>query len=99
MNVSVPYDEQETTIVYAPANVDKYAEVYTCIPNEVKRMRKLAETRPDAVTIENDLGYAVFARVLRSCVKIQPRRLMTDEQRAVAAERLKKARDKQNDAV
>ena len=64
-----------------------------------RRLCVHGDDHADAVTIENDLGYAVFARVSRSCVKIQPKRLMTDEQRAVAAERLKKARDKQNDAI
>lgn len=93
MNKSVPFDEQETVICMSPANVSKTAEVYTCIPNMIKKLRNLASTRPDCVAITKDLGDALFADVDRSCVKITPKRIMSDEQRAAATERLEKLRE------
>lgn len=79
-----PYtlDEQETTINVLPAVVSKSAEVYTCIPNMIEKIRKLAEEYPhDVVIVEKD-GY-VNATVPREWIKIQPKRKssMDDEQR------------------
>jgi len=79
-----PYtlDEQETTINVLPANVSKTAEVYTCIPNMIEKIKKLAEDYPDDVVVVESDGY-VNATVPREWIKIQPKRKssMTDEQK------------------
>lgn len=94
MDFKVPIDEQETTINILPAQISKKAEIYTCIQSTVTRLKKLAATRPDAVRIISDTGYSVTAEVDRSCVKITPKRLVSDEQRKAAADRFAASRAK-----
>ena len=91
--VNNPLDEQETTINLYPSQISRYADVYSCVPDMVKRLRKYAEERPDSVRITKDTGTAVFAKVDKSCVKITPKRKLTDEQRQRATERLAMARE------
>ena len=98
MNKPIPFDEQETVIIMYPPQVSKAAEVYSCMPNMLKKLRKLAETRPDCVRIKQDLGDAIFVDMDRSCVKISPKRKLTEEQRAAASERLAKGRAIKNDS-
>ena len=93
-----PFDEQETIISFSPPQISKTAEVYTCMPNMLNKLRKLSESRPDCVKIKRDLGDALFAEVDRACVKITPKRIVSDEQRRAAAERLAQRR-KANDAI
>lgn len=88
-----PLYEQETTINLYPAQVSKSADVYTCIPDMMKRLRKYADDRPDCVRIIKDTGSEVFAELDRSCIKISPKRKLTDEQRRQASERLALARE------
>ena len=92
MNRPIPLDEQETIICFNPAQVSKVAEIYSCMPNVMKTLRKNAKNRPDSVTILKDDGDAVFASVDRSCIKFAPKRKLTEEQRRAAAERLAKGR-------
>lgn len=89
-----PYEEQETVIVIPDSHVSKTADVYTCVPHMLKKLRKQAKSRPDCVQIKRDLGDALFADVDSSCIRITPKRLVSDEQRAAASERMKKAREK-----
>lgn len=98
MDKLIPLEEQETIITLQPSRVSKTAEIYTCIPDQLKKFRKLAESRPDCVRIKRDLGNALFVDVDRSCIKISPKRLMSEEQKQAAAERLEKARLILNDA-
>lgn len=88
------YDEQETIINIPAAQVSKIAEVYTCVPTMLKKLRKQAKSRPDCIRIQRDLGDAIFAEVDSRCVKIVPKRIISDEQRSAASERLKEAREK-----
>ena len=94
MDQKIPIEEQETTINIWPAQVSKKAEVYTCIPSMMKRLRTLASTRSDAVRIISDDVRSVTAEVDRSCVKISPKRLVSEEQRKAAADRFAAARAK-----
>lgn len=91
---TIPLDEQETVISFAPSRVSKTAEVYTCMPDWINKIRKQSELRPDCVRIKQDLGNALFAEVDRSCIKLSPKRIMSEEQRIAAAERLLKGREK-----
>ena len=94
MNEKVQMDEQETIINIVPAQISKKAEVYSCIPAMVTRLKKLASTRPDAVRIVSEDSRSVTAEVDRSCIKISPKRIVPDEQRKAASERLAAARAK-----
>lgn len=68
----------------------------------INRIRKLAEAYPDDVTIkrhpETNDG-CIYATMPAEWLKLSPplKREMSDEQKAELAERLKKARAKQND--
>lgn len=92
----IPYDEQETIINIPAPQVSKTAEVYTNVPSMLKKIRKQSKSRPDCVQIKRDLGDALFAEVDRSCIRITPKRIVSDEQRAVAAKRLAESRVKKN---
>lgn len=92
MNNSIPFDEQETIISFVPTRVSKAAEIYTCMPDMLKKLTNLAESRPDCVRIKQDLGDAAFFEVSKSCIRITPKRKLSDEQRVAASERLAKGR-------
>ena len=96
LSKSTPYDEQETVIVIPAVQVSRTAEVYTCTPSMLKKIRKQAESRPDCVQIKHDLGDALFADVDSSCIRITPKRRMSDAARISATERIMKVR-KRND--
>jgi acetoin utilization deacetylase AcuC-like enzyme len=90
MNVQYSLEEQETTINVFPSVVSKKAEVYTCIPQMMKRLRKLAEDYPSEVAMNEHGGY-IDATVPSAWIKIAPKRksTMTEEQRQAAAERIR----------
>lgn len=94
MKTRVQLDEQETTINIFPAQVSRKAEVFSCIPSTVRRLKKLAAERPDAVTIISQTDDSVMAEVDRSCVRISPKRIVSEAQRKANAERLAAARGK-----
>ena len=94
MQQKIPLDEQETIISMFPAQVTTKAEIYTCMPAMVNRMKKLAGSRPDAVRILKEDERSITAEVDRSCIKISPRRIVSEEQRRQAAERFAAAREK-----
>ena len=91
-----PYqiDEQETTINVFPATISGDAEVYSCIPQMIKRLRQLHTRYPDDVSILEKQG-AVTATVPRGWIKIQPKRKCTlsEEQKRANAERLRAVRE------
>ena len=62
------------------------------------RILKLAEQNPDEVQVlaENVDG-SIFAHVSVKYIKISPPRKMSEEQKAAAAERMRKGRKKQED--
>lgn len=93
-----PYEEQETIINIPASQVSKTAEVYTNIPSMLKKLRKQSESRPDCVQIKRDIGDALFAEVDRSCIRITPKRIVSEEQRAIAAKRLAEGRVKRNES-
>ena len=94
MAKSISFDEQETVIVITPPQISKQASVYSCIPSTVLRLRKLADQRPDVVRIVSEDDYGIYALVDRSCIRIAPKRQMTEEQRKAATERLAAGRKK-----
>ena len=102
-----PYsiDEQETTINMFPAVVSKTAEIYTCIPNMVEKIRKLAKEYPESVAILDtgedpfDISGYVRATVPREWVKIQPKRKcnMTPEQKQALVDRMNAGKAKKEE--
>lgn len=86
--VSVPLIEQETDIIIDPTT--KRATVYSCIPTTIKQLYKLAKQH-DEVRIELDNKYGLMISVPQKWIKVRPpvKRILTDEQKAAAAERAK----------
>lgn len=91
--VSIPLDEQETTIGFYPSAMDKMASWYSSDPVIIRRMWKLYEEHPDEVELVNDDKYGCEFRVPREWIKVRPKREVSEEQRQAAAERLAKARE------
>lgn len=91
--IPVTLDEQETTINLYPKQVSDRAEVYSCIPSMMAKLRKLAENFPDDVAIEKEDEIGLFANVPQSWITIRKPRQMnyTEEQKQAMRERLAKA--------
>ncbi len=94
--INVSLEEQETTISLFPKQVLEKAEIYSCIPSTMNRLRKYAEQFPDDVKVTREDQIGIFVNVPASWVTIRrPRQvILSDEQRAAAAERLQAARQK-----
>lgn len=92
MERKIPFEEQETVIIVPSARISKTAEIYTCVPTMLTKLRKQAKERPDCVRIKQDMGDALFADVDSSCVRITPKRIMSEESRRASAEHLAKVR-------
>ena len=80
-------EERETIILYTEA--DDRAEVYTNNKKMINRLAKLYAERPDEVEKirEADTG-AVTYTVPRDWIRVVPKRRVSEEYRAAAAERL-----------
>lgn len=87
-------DEQETTINIFHPTISKQAEVFTCIPAMMNRLRDLATEYPQDVAIVEKDG-CVTATIPVSWVKVAPKRkcYLTDEQKKANAERLARYRE------
>ena len=85
-------EEQETVILYDNAN--KTASVYTCDRSLIKKLTKLMASKDDITLERQDDESATFI-VPRKWIKVQPPKQVnfTEEQRALAAERLRQARN------
>lgn len=98
MQNSTPMEEQELTINMYPKNVMSRVEVYSSIPHMNKRFRKMAKDHPEQIEITKDNGNDLFCFLDRGCVKISPRRVMSEEQKQASAKRLAEARVKKEAA-
>ena len=83
-------EEIETIINYT--NADTYAEAYTNNTVIMKKYLKLAESNPkEVVVVQSDIN-SVCIRFPKKWVKIKPPRIMSEEQKQAAAERLRQLR-------
>lgn len=86
--------EQETHITHCAT--DDCADVYTSDPIMMRRMDKLVAKRPDIFSVIASDDISRTYRCPKKCVRVNPPRAvreMTEEQRAAAAERLRRARE------
>lgn len=97
MKQSYSMDEQETTINMFPPSVSNKAEIFSCVPAMINRLRKMAEDHPADVAIREDNG-CVFCTVPVSWVRIAPKRkcTLTEEQKQANAKRLAEYREAKN---
>ena len=87
-----PTEEQETTIIMEA--LSKVAEIYTCEPNTIRQMEKLAEAHPDEVVIEHPDDYGIIVRLPRKYIKVSaPKKVHFSEETIRASrERLERLR-------
>lgn len=92
---SIPLDEQETIINISPKKVDEKADVYSSDPVIIRKLEKLTKGSRNEVMLEKKDDISIQVRVPRNWIKIAPPRRvnMTEEQRRLAAERLRTARE------
>ncbi|MBF8418922.1 hypothetical protein [Heyndrickxia coagulans] len=88
----MPYsrDEQETTLVFD--NSTGEWGVYSTVPKHIRKLSKLCELK--ILEEENGKPIAVGCVLSEKQICFKKERVYTEEQRAAAAERLKKARGK-----
>ena len=99
--MSYSLEEQETTINLYPKQMSDKAEIFTCIPSMITRLRKLAKDHPSDVCIRDKDG-CLLCTVPFDWIKIGPKRRVaqTEEQKRANIARLKAYREaKQNDAT
>lgn len=101
MKQSYSLEEQETTINMFPTGVSSKAEIFSCIPAMMNRLRKLAEEYPKEIALREDDG-CIFCTLPVDWIRVLPKRkcTLTDEQKKANAERLRAYKEaKQNDAT
>jgi len=91
--VSIPLDEQELHINYAP-EMEKMCEVYTTIPHMMKYLEKMVNKYPDLCRVVKDDQYSYTVQIPFKLVKPRNPRIVPDEQREAARQRLAEARNK-----
>ena len=98
---AVSLEEQETTINIYPSPVQDYADVYSCTPSMIKKLRKFAAEYPDEVRIEKEDDIGMFVQVPARWIQIRrPKQMhMSEEQREAAAARLQEARRKKKGGI
>lgn len=84
-------NEQETAINMLAA--EKEADIYTSDPVMIRRMDKLCASRPDTFRLVREDEIGKTYRCPKKCVRVSAPRVMSEEQRAANAERLRKARE------
>lgn len=94
----ISLEDIETIINYSKYNVGEWAEVYTTDKIVMKRFEKFCQEHPDYGKVLKDDRYSMTFSVHPKCASIYPHAprtvLLTDEQKAELAERMKAAREK-----
>ena len=87
-------DLRETSIEYLTCN--DYATLYSSEAKWMRKIKQLKSDYPDSVQIMNETSESMVVHIPKSWLKVTPPRKMTltDEQRAAAADRMTKARQK-----
>lgn len=91
-------DFRETSIDYL--SCDKHASFYSSEAKWIRKIKALQKEHPDEVIIVKEYEDSIGAHIPKSWFKITPPRKMnlSDEQRAAAADRMSKARQKKGNA-
>ena len=87
--VSVPLEEQETIINHNP-DMGDWCEVYTTEYHMIRYLDKMIKAYPDQYQLAGEDKYSVTCRVLYKLVKPRKPVIMTEEQRQLRAERLRR---------
>ena len=83
--------EKETIILFHEG--DKMAECYTHNQKLIKQLTNLCEERSDEVRLKEDSGVGGLSFIFpKSWVKIRPKRIISEEERARRAETMRRTR-------
>ena len=85
----VPYEEQETSILLGVPHLSPDADIYTCMPAMIRKLKQLKEQYPDQVNIQKEDDYGIQLTLPREWVKIKPKRVLSEQQRQQIAQNLK----------
>lgn len=87
-------DFRETSIEYLSCN--DHATLYSSEAKWMRKIKQLQSDYPNDVQIMNETSESMVVHIPKSWLKVTPPRKMTltDEQRAAAADRMTKARQK-----
>lgn len=90
--------EMETTYNIYPKASGFPCEIYTCVPSEIKMVRKFAEEYPDDFKIVKEDSIGIFAQAPREWFKLKPptKRKITEEQRQALRDRLAAVREQKS---
>jgi len=87
--------EQETIITFNEAEPD--ANIFTHNSALIRRLEKLCRDRPDECSVAYNQGsHGASFEVPKKWIRINPSRVLSDEQRIASAERLKQVKRAQN---
>ena len=87
--MNIPKEERETIITYNEA--EPVASVYTMNGALIRKLEGLTESRPDeARRVKNHPDGAQEYEVPKKWVRVQPPRVLTDEQKAAMTARFRK---------
>ncbi|TCI26654.1 hypothetical protein EVJ32_04585 [Exiguobacterium sp. SH5S4] len=90
--MAYPKDEQETVIVY-----EAETGLWSFYSTHPPHIRKYKELLVDATMTEDQYGInSIRGRIEDANVRISKKRVMSEEQRAALAERMRKMREAQN---
>lgn len=95
--ISTSLDEQETTFTWYPPSVDRFADVYSANPVQIRKLKKLCAESPEDFIFEREDSVGAFFRVNQKCFSFHKRktRVISDEQRAAASARMMELRKRQ----
>lgn len=87
--MNIPKEERETIITYNEA--EPVASVYTMNGALIRKLEGLTESRPDeARRVKNHPDGAQEYEVPKKWIRVQPSRVLTDEQKAAMTARFRK---------
>ena len=87
--MNIPKEERETIITYNEA--EPVASVYTMNGALIRKLESLTESRPgEARRVKNHPDGAQEYEVPKKWIRVQPPRVLTDEQKAAMTARFRK---------
>lgn len=95
---NVPDIENETVINYSRGGIGPWAEMYTTDKSVMKRYEKFSKEHPEYATLIREDKYSMTFSVHPKCASLYPRAprhlVLSDEERAIRAARLRAALSK-----
>ena len=88
-------DEQETTLVYDGLTREWY--VYSTVPKHIRKLNELTELNVLEYEEDGITPKAVRGTLTEKQVSMKKERVLSDEQRAIASDRLRKLAEKRRE--